>query len=268
MTVAADTQPDRLVAPLQRDRARVKTRRCHRVNRFEGHAIHGDSSWHIDGAIALFIDAVGVGLSRDINFEKTGDVLLQRAQRRREPEPHEVRVQLLADRATALAAAGEALSRPLPDGLRELERPTDPDGEYTARIQALMGSAGVVPFSGSFLVGAMGSATTVVIGDEDGNIVAAAHGYLPHNAHSPYHRHAWGGLVAVADAQRGRGLGNHVNARMVARVFEDLGATHIYELVSVTNLASRRMVTSSGLCPEPNLVCGMATANDSARFTR
>ncbi|MDF1632081.1 GNAT family N-acetyltransferase [Mycoplana sp. MJR14] len=174
----------------------------------------------------------------------------------------------LADRATALAAAGEALSRPLPDGLRELKRPTDPDGEYTARIQALMGSAGVVPFSGSFLVGAMGSATTVVIGDEDGNIVAAAHGYLPHNAHSPYHRHAWGGLVAVADAQRGRGLGNHVNARMVARVFEDLGATHIYELVSVTNLASRRMVTSSGLCPEPNLVCGMATANDSARFTR
>ena len=74
--------------------------------------------------------------------------------------------------------------------------------------------------------------------------------------------------MAVADAQRGRGLGNYVNARMIARVFEDLGATHVYELVSAANVPSRRMVASCGLHPEPSLVCGVATANDSARFTR
>lgn len=174
----------------------------------------------------------------------------------------------LADRATAVAAAEKVLSRGLPDGLTEMAAPTDPESEDTARIQALMAAAGVVPFSGSMLTGAVGRATTVAVGDRDGNVVAAAHGYLPHNAQSPYHRHAWGGLVAVAESQRGKGLGNHVNARMIANVFGDLGASHIYELVSATNIPSQRMVESCGLRREPSLVCGIATLSDSARFTR
>jgi hypothetical protein len=174
----------------------------------------------------------------------------------------------LADRATALAASEAILSRRLPDGLTEMERPTDPESEYTGRIQALMGAAGVVPFSGSLLTGALGRATTISVGEENGTIVAASHGYLPHNAYSVYHRHAWGGLVAVAESQRGKGLGNYVNARMIVSVFRDLDATHVYELVSATNIPSRRMVASCGLRPEPALVCGLATPNDSARFTR
>ena len=131
-----------------------------------------------------------------------------------------------------------------------------------------MGAAGVVPFSGSLLVGALGPATTVVVGDRNGTIVAAAHGYLPHNAHSAYHRHAWGGLVAVAELQRGKGLGNYINARMVVSVFRDLDAAYVYELVSASNMPSRRMVESCGLRPEPALVCGAATPNETARFTR
>ncbi len=110
----------------------------------------------------------------------------------------------LADQASALTASNAILLRGLPDGLADLDTPTEPEDEYTARIQALMGVAGIVPFSGSFLVGAMGPATTVAVGDRNGTIAAAAHGYLPHNAHSAYRRHAWGGLVAVAESQRGR----------------------------------------------------------------
>ena len=174
----------------------------------------------------------------------------------------------LADRASALAASEAILSRGLPEGLADLDRPTQPEDEYTGRIQMLMGAAGVVPFSGSLLVGAFGSAMTVATGNGDGSIVAAAHGYLPHNAHSPYHRYAWGGLVAVADSQRGKGLGNYINARMIVSVFNDLGATHVYELVSASNVPSRRMVASCGLRHERGLVCGIATPNDSARFTR
>lgn len=174
----------------------------------------------------------------------------------------------LADGTTALVASEAILSRGLPDGLTELKSPTDPEGEYTRRIQALMGAAGVVPFSGSLLTGALVRATTVAVGDGDRNIVAAAHGYLPHNAYSHYHRHAWGGLVAVAESQRGKGLGNYINARMIVSVFNDLDATHVYELVSATNIPSRRMVQSCGLRPEPALVCGIATPNDSALFTR
>lgn len=173
----------------------------------------------------------------------------------------------LADRATALYASEVILSRRLPDGLIEMERPTDPESEYTRRIQAFMGAAGVVPFSGSLLTGALGSATTMAVGDENGKIVATSHAYMPHSAHSPYHRHAWGGLVAVGESQRGRGLGNYVNARMIVSVFRDLDATHVYELVSATNVPSRRMVESCGLRPEPTLVCGLATPTDSTRFT-
>lgn len=174
----------------------------------------------------------------------------------------------LADRTSALAACEAILSRDLPDGLVALDRPSDPEGEYTARIQTFMGQAGVAPFSGSLLTGALGPATTVAVGDESGAIAATAHAYLPHNAHSPHHRHAWGGLVAVADSQRGKGLGSRINAQMIVSAFRDLGATHVYELVSASNIPSRRMVESCGLRPEPALVCGLATPNDSVRFTR
>ena len=161
----------------------------------------------------------------------------------------------LADRASALAASEAIMSRGLPNGLTDLDRPSDPVGEYTFRIQALMAAADVVPFSGSLLTGALGPATTVAVGDGNGTIAAAAHGYLPHNTYSPYHRHAWGGLVAVAESQRGKGLGNYINATMIVSVFRDLDATHVYELVSVSNIPSRRMVESSGLRLEPALVC-------------
>lgn len=174
----------------------------------------------------------------------------------------------LADRATALAASQAIISRGLPAGLADLDRPTDSESEYTVRIQALMGAAGVVPFSGSLLVGASGPATTVAVGGSDGTVAAAAHGYLPHNAHSAYHRYAWGGLVSVAELQRGKGLGSYINARMIVSVFHDLDATHVYELVSASNVPSRRMVEASGLRPAPGLVCGFATPNRGARFTR
>jgi hypothetical protein len=174
----------------------------------------------------------------------------------------------LADGKAALAASQAILARGLPDGLIERPRPTEPDDEYTGRIQALMGAAGIVPFSGSLLTGALGPATTVAVGDRSGTIVAAAHGYLPHNAYSPYRRHAWGGLVAVAQSERGKGLGNYVNARMIVSVLRNFDATHFYELVSATNIPSRRMVAACGLRPEPALVCGIAMPNDSTRFTR
>ncbi|RWJ83362.1 MAG: GNAT family N-acetyltransferase [Mesorhizobium sp.] len=174
----------------------------------------------------------------------------------------------LADRVSALAAAEAIVSRGLPDSLTDLEKPTRPEDEYTARIQTVMGAAGVAPFSGSLLVGALGPATTVAVGDGNGTIVAAAHGYLPHNAQSPYHRYAWGGLVAVAESQRGKRLGNYINARMIVSVFRDLAATHVYELVSTSNVPSRRMVASCGLHHAQGLVCGIASPHDSARFTR
>jgi hypothetical protein len=173
----------------------------------------------------------------------------------------------LTDRAVGLAACDALLKGGLPEGLVEQDMPTDPEGEEVSALQALMDGAGIVPFSGSMLTGACGPATTVSVRDGD-SVVAAAHGYLPHNAFSPFHRHAWGGLVAVAERQRGKGLGSYINARMVASAFRDLGATHVYELVSASNVPSRRMVEACGLRHETGLVCGIAQPGEGARFTR
>lgn len=174
----------------------------------------------------------------------------------------------LADRSAALEASEAIVARGAPKRTEALPSPTEPEGEHTQRIQSVMIGAGVVPFSGSFLTGAFGPVATVALGDEAGNIVAAAHGYLPHKSYSNHRRSAWGGLVAVAEPERGKGLGNYVNAGMIIAAFRDLDATHVYELVSTTNLTSRKMVESCGLRREPVLVCGVATPNESARLTR
>jgi RimJ/RimL family protein N-acetyltransferase len=215
--------------------------------------------------IDAFLERDGVFGFRLIPAGKADGIKAQLAERDCRFDTWDV---FLADRASALSASEAILSRSLPDGLSDLARPTDPEGEFTGRIQALMAAAGIVPFSGSMLTGAFGPAATVAVGDEDGNIAAAAHGYMPHNAFSDFHRHAWGGLVAVAEAQRGKGLGTYINAMMIVSAFRELGATHIYELVSAANIPSRRMVEACGLRREPALVAGMATPNGNTRFTR
>lgn len=174
----------------------------------------------------------------------------------------------LADRDTALAASEKFARRSLPSEYSLWPTPTDPESDEVQRLQAMMAGAGLVPFSGSMLTGAIGSATTVVIGDTEGNVAACAHGYMPHNVYSPYHSCAWGGLVAVLESHRGKELGKLINALIISRVFRDLKASHIYELVSASNVASQRMVETCGLRLEPTLICGIATLNQSGRFTK
>jgi hypothetical protein len=54
----------------------------------------------------------------------------------------------------------------------------------------------------------------------------------------------------------------------ILKVFADLDADHIYELVTASNAPSRRMVESCGLRLDPTIVSGMAVPGDSGRFTR
>jgi GNAT superfamily N-acetyltransferase len=174
----------------------------------------------------------------------------------------------IADRDTALAASRSLAGRQLQDGYSLWPTPKDAESKQVKGLQAMMANAGLVPFSGSMLTGEIGSATTIAIANADANVVSTAHGYMPHNAHSPYTQYAWGGLVAVAEPYRGQGLGKYVNALMIERVFQELGASHIYELVSASNVPSRRMVEACGLRLEPALTCGIATPHENARFTK
>jgi len=172
-----------------------------------------------------------------------------------------------APAATGRAAVGPLLAGGLPGDLREGNLERDPEGPAVRSLQAFMLANGIVPFSGSQLLGQRSPAATVALADAAGRWVAAAHCYLPHNGSSPHRHWAWGGLVCVAPAQRGRGLGSLVNALAVQAAIERLGATHVYELVSSGNLASRRMVEACGLRHEPTLACGIA-AQGGERYTR
>jgi hypothetical protein len=233
-----------------------------RAGRFMGCDDPDRLGWELIGE---FIDRDGICGLRLIPAARVTDIKARRAELKCRFDTWDV---FLANRATALAASKTIRSRGLPDGIEELAMPTDPEGDAMADIQGLMGAAGIVPFSGSMLASALGPATTVAFRDRDGNVIAAAHGYQPHNVHSVHHGHAWGGLVAVAEAHRGKSLSTSINARMVVSVFRDLEASHIYELVSATNVPSRRMVEACGLRLDPGLVCGIAMPHEGERFTR
>ncbi len=153
-------------------------------------------------------------------------------------------------------------------GLVALPMPRQPEDAYTLCVQQLIASTGVVPFSGSFLTGECGAAATVVVGTDAGHPVAAAHAYLPHNSHSPYLRYAWGGLVAVEAAYRGKGLGSYINARLAVAIFNDLNASHMYEMIASTNAPSQKMAEACGLKFASMFMCGVATHADRGRFTR
>lgn len=167
---------------------------------------------------------------------------------------------------TALAASRRITAAPWPEGLSLWPTPDDGEDQQIRDTQGLMASAGLVPFSGSMLAGKFGPAVTVTLGDAFG-IVAAAHAYMPHNAFSRFGSYAWGGLVAVRPSHRGQGLGKLVNALMIEQLFGALPASHVYELVSASNTASRRMVEACGLRHAPELTCGIATAQKNDRFT-
>ncbi|MGI9477373.1 MAG: GNAT family N-acetyltransferase [Hyphomicrobiaceae bacterium] len=134
-------------------------------------------------------------------------------------------------------------------------------------IQSFLATNGIAPFSVSMLLGEHGPATTVAISNEAGELSAVAHGYFPHNVHSPHHLNAWGGLVAVSPDQRGKRLGKFVNAQLIANCMSDLGAEFVHQFVASSNVPSRRMVESSGLRLDPSLLCGLAVKGGE-RFTR
>lgn len=174
----------------------------------------------------------------------------------------------VADRAAAASKVEAILEPGLPPGLSWLDLGADPEGAAMKKLQAFMLANGVVPFSGSMLLGRYGPARTLAITDADGSVAASACTYLPHNSSSVHAHKAWGGLVAVSPAQRGRKLGILINAAMVKAAFDEMAADGIYELVSPSNLPSRRMVEACGLRHDPAVVSGAAVALDGTRYTR
>jgi hypothetical protein len=142
----------------------------------------------------------------------------------------------------------------------------DPDRGYE-RVQAFLVANGIAPFSGSMLAGEWTKAKAFALVDDRQEIVATSFAYMPHNVFSRFRGFAWAGLVAVSPVHRGKQLGTYINACAVAAAFTELGASTVYEQVSATNTASRRMVEASGLTLHPDLKSGLASTGTDI-FTR
>jgi hypothetical protein len=173
----------------------------------------------------------------------------------------------VGDRGTALAASNRVLDNPLPSGVSAGSFPRDPESDEMIAVQAFMSGSGIVPFPGIMLAGDLCPSTGVTLLD-GGTLVATAYSYLPHNASSRYRSYAWGGLACVSEGYRGRALGTFVNALMVVKAFDELDADWIYEMISETNLPSRRMAEACGLAIEPSLTTCVAVRAGEPRFTR
>lgn len=164
--------------------------------------------------------------------------------------------------------AWSVIAEGMPPGFAIRHSLADAESPETRSLQQFLAVNGLAPFPGAMLAGRPPQARTIVLEDQSGAIAATGHAYFPHNAHSPFHGHAWIGLVAVAPSWRGRGFGRRVNALLVRAAFDELGARHVYQMVAPSNAASRRMVEGCGLHRAPELCCGVAVSVDAARFTR
>ena len=143
--------------------------------------------------------------------------------------------------------------------------------ELTKRVvqqmQACMERNGVRPYSGRMIAGMTEPMVSLAVRSPSGKIVATACGHMPYNSMSRHSRTAWGGLVAVDPGHRGMRLGVAINAEMVRRCVERLGARSVQEFVNADNETSRRMVERCGLSLDPTCMSGLATRGNE-RFTR
>ncbi|WP_010138511.1 GNAT family N-acetyltransferase [Oceanicola sp. S124] len=165
-------------------------------------------------------------------------------------------------------ATDRVLAGSPPEGLTPLPEALRTDSAFLKTLRAMMKANGIVPFSTGMLSGRIGGPSVLAaLQDRSGRIAACAYAYFPHNRHSPHAQLAWGGLVAVDPAFRGRGLGTWVNAMMLRGALTQMGARAVYELVSEGNTPSRRMVEGCGLALDPDAVSGIATASEG-RYLR
>ncbi len=159
------------------------------------------------------------------------------------------------------------LAQGLPAGYCVLGEEACSEPVMVDAARRLMVECGISPFPMSVLLGRRGPCNLTLIVDAEAKLAACAFCYFPYGPHSAWHRHAWGGLVAVSSAHRGRGLGTLVNALMARAAFEKLGARGLQEYISADNAASRAMVERCGLSHDGDSFACVAS-RAAAKFTR
>ncbi|MDE4100069.1 GNAT family N-acetyltransferase [Phaeobacter gallaeciensis] len=152
----------------------------------------------------------------------------------------------MADAKTIRNVCGAIVQSGLPDGVKRISE--DAMNPQKAReVQAFLTDQGVSPFSTDALLGKLFPARLIALQNSDDRIVAAGFAAMTHNRHSPYHKSAWVGLIAVDPELRGLGLGKLVDAICNLSAVTELQAASTMEFVAQDNAPSRAMLESCGL---------------------
>lgn len=166
------------------------------------------------------------------------------------------------------AACENIVGRPRAD-FALIEPSSTDDAAVFERAQAFMAESGVAPYPMQVLSGSMGPAALAVLATpDDGSIAATAFSYFPYNRYSPHSKVAWAGLVAVREDLRGQGLGAYVNALVLKKAVDELGAERVQEFARTSNMASCRMIEHCGLSLRSDVRSGIAQPAEAANFTR
>ncbi|SNT42705.1 Acetyltransferase (GNAT) family protein [Tropicimonas sediminicola] len=166
------------------------------------------------------------------------------------------------------AACERIVNRPREDFVL-IEPSASDDAAFFECAQAFMAECGVAPYPTQVLSGGLGPvAFAVLLNPEDGSVVATAFSYFPYNRHSTHRKSAWAGLVAVRDDLRGRGLGAFVNALVLKKAVEEMGAERIQEFARTSNVASCKMIEHCGLSLRTDVRSGIAQPVEAESFTR
>ena len=214
-----------------------------------------------DAQVSGIYDAVGAVIVKFIPAGLEADFIERFAGPERRFTGWDVFIGGVAARETARAfvenyplAAGWKLSELTPDA---------PPGTIT-EIQAVQEMSGVAPVPGYYQRGKAVPAVVAMLRDDMGNVVATAQAYERHHIDSPWSGYIFAGMVAVHAAHRRKSLGTLINSFVVARAFERLNCSHVYEHARIDNLASRGMIEASGLRVDSRYRCVMF--HDVGRF--
>lgn len=142
-----------------------------------------------------------------------------------------------------------------------------PSADMVTEAMSFLREYGIKPFTARILSGQVSPSVLVSARAADGTLHGVAFGHVCFNAHSPWAETAWCGLVAVAAAARGCGLGRTINDAVIDAMFARPGISGVVEYAAEDNLPSRRMIEGSGLTLRHDFVT-CAASRSGTRPTR
>ena len=171
--------------------------------------------------------------------------------------------QLMGGREAVEASRAVIAEFTLPDGFAVEEVTPETSRERLAAMAEMAITAGVMPPAGDALRGLTRRSVGFLIVAPDGRIAACSGAVARHNAASRFADTSWWGMLATAEAFRGRGFSKYLGALAIVAMSERHNIARFYSGVRKDNAVSQKLCRNLGFGDS-----GLVTlaALDPARF--